>query len=159
METVKVPMESLYEVILLQLQNGGKATLVVTGISMKPMLTEHRDSVVLAPITKDPAPGDIVLYRRENHQFVLHRIIRETPEGYLFSGDNQYVLETVTREQLLAVVTGFTRKGKQYSVAQPMYRLYVWIFTKLFCLRKGYIKVRRGAGRVWRRLKYRRKRK
>lgn len=157
MEPVKIPMEELYELILLQLSNGGKATLIVTGVSMKPMLTEHRDSVLLIPVTKDPVVGDVVLYRRGNGQFVLHRIIRLTPECYLISGDNQCVLEKVTREQMLAVVDGFARKGKQYSVRAPLYRVYVWACTKLFCLRRTYIKVRRRTGKVWRKLTNRRK--
>ena len=155
MQTVKVPMESLYEVIGLQLQNGGKANLMITGVSMKPMLTEGRDTVILIPITEDPVAGDIVLYRRDNGQFVLHRIIRITPESYLISGDNQYALEEVSRQQMLAVVSGFTRKGRVYALQEPGYRLYCWVWVKLFWLRKPYIKLRRRLGRIYHKLKHR----
>jgi len=157
MQLVKVPMESLYEVILLQLENGGKANLVVTGSSMKPMLTENRDTVILKPITEAPVAGDIMLYRRDNGKFVLHRIIRVTPQGYLFSGDNQYVLEEVSREQLLAVVSAFVRKGKTCALHTLGYRLYRWAWVKLFWLRKPYIKLRRKLGRIYRKNKLRRK--
>ena len=157
METVKVPMESLYEVISLQLQNGGRSTLVVTGVSMKPMLTENRDTVLLAPIASEPKPGDIFLYRRANGKFVLHRLIRITEECYLFCGDNQCVLEKVTREQLLAMVVAFTRKGKGCSVDKAMYRLYVFMSTRLFFLRRTYIRLRRWVGRVQRKMQKRRK--
>ena len=153
MRTVKVPMESLYDVILLQLQNGGKANLVVTGVSMKPMLTEGRDTVILMPITADPVAGDIVLYRRDNGKFVLHRIIRVTPEGYLISGDNQYKLEDVSRQQMLAVVSAFVRKGRSHTLREPGYRLYRWAWVKLFWLRKPYIKLRRKLGRIYHKLK------
>ena len=156
MQVKKVPMESLYELIAVQLQNGGKANLVVTGSSMKPMLVENRDMVVLEPITRELVPGDITLHRRENGRFVLHRIIRLTPEGYLLSGDNQWILETVTREQMLAVVTGFTRKGISHTLQEPSYRLYRWAWVKLFCLRKLYIQLRRKLSRFYRKLKYRR---
>lgn len=156
METVKVPMESLYEVILLQLQNGGKATLVVTGVSMKPMLVEHRDSVLLTPVTAKPKPGDIFLYRRESGSFVLHRLVGVMPEGYLFCGDNQCVREKVTQEQLLAIVSGFTRKGKQYSAKNPLYRLYVFMCVRLFFLRRTYIRLRRRTGRLCRKIQKRR---
>ena len=154
MRTVKVPMESLYDVILLQLQNGGKANLVVTGVSMKPMLTEGRDTVILMPITADPVAGDIVLYRRDNGKFVLHRIIRVTPEGYLISGDNQYKLEDVSRQQMLAVVSAFVRKGRSHTLREPGYRLYRWAWVKLFWLRKPYIKLRRKLGRIYHKLKH-----
>jgi hypothetical protein len=119
---------------------------------MKPMLIENQDSVVLVPITNDPVTGDIVLYRRDNGKFVLHRIIRVTPEGYLISGDNQYELEEVSRRQMLAVVGGFTRKGRSHTLREPGYRLYRWAWVKLFWLRKPYIKLRRRLGRVYRRL-------
>lgn len=158
MQTVRVPMESLYEVILLQLENGGKANLVVTGVSMKPMLTEHRDSVLLAPITAKPGPGDIFLYRRNNGQYVLHRLIRNTDQGYLFCGDNQYTLEHVAPEQLLAVVDSFTREGKRIFLTQSMYRMYVFMCVRLFCMRKCYIKIRRLLGRIHRKTFRRRKR-
>lgn len=157
METVKVPMESLYEVILLQLQNGGKATLVVTGVSMKPMLVEHRDSVLLTPVTAKPKPGDIFLYRRESGSFVLHRLVGVMPEGYLFCGDNQCVRERVTQEQLLAIVSGFTRKGKQRSLKNPLYRIYVFMCVRLFFLRRTYIRLRRWGGRICRKMLKRRR--
>ena len=156
METVKVPMESLYEVILLQLQNGGKSTLVVTGVSMKPMLIEHRDSVLLTPVTEKPKPGDIFLYRRESGTFVLHRLVGIMPDGYLFCGDNQCVREKVTQDQLLAIVTGFIRKGKQYSLKNPLYRLYVFMCVRLFFLRRTYIRLRRRTGRLCRKIHKRR---
>ena len=155
MQVKKIPMESLYEVILLQLQNGGQANLVVTGCSMLPMLRENRDLVVLRPITEDPKVGDITLHRRENGQFVLHRVIRVTPEGYLISGDNQYELEEVSRHQLLAVVDGFVRKGKRHTLEECVYRLYTWVWVKLFWLRKPYIRMRRLAGGICQ--KFRRK--
>ena len=156
MQTVRVPMESLYEVILLQLENGGKANLVITGVSMLPMLRENRDTVILKPIEKPPVAGDILLYRRESGQFVLHRVIRVTQEGYLISGDNQYELEKVAPSQLLAVVGAFTRKGRSHTLREPGYRLYRWAWVKLFWLRKPYIKLRRKLGRIYHKLKYRR---
>lgn len=153
MQMKRVPMESLYEVIGLQLENGGKANLVVTGISMLPMLRENRDTVILKPVEKPPVAGDILLYRRANGQFVLHRVIRVTPEGYLISGDNQYELEKVAPSQLLAVVGAFTRKGKTHTLQEPFYRLYTWAWVKLFWLRKPYIKLRRKLGRIYRKIR------
>lgn len=157
MQTVTVPMESLYELLLVQLENGGRANLTVTGVSMRPMLAERRDSVILVPLAGDPKPGDIVLYRRENGRFVLHRMIRATADGYGFCGDNQYTLETVTRNQMLAVVDGFIRKGTQHTLQGIGYRLYVWAAVKLFFTRKAYIGVRRRLGHLYRNIRNGRK--
>ena len=158
MQTVKIPMESLYELLLVQLENGGRANLTVTGVSMKPMLMEQRDSVILIPVTQDPKPGDIVLYRRENGRYVLHRVIRKTADSYVFCGDNQCVPETVNRDQMLAVVDGFIRKGTEHTLHGIGYRLYVWAAVNLFFTRRTYIRIRRKIGRLRRNIGNGRKR-
>lgn len=148
MQTVKVPMEQLAQIIDLQLQNGGRATLTVTGSSMMPMLYHGRDSVVLVPVPARCAPGDIALYRRENGKYVLHRIIALEADGYICCGDNQAERERVEHTQLLAVVEGFVRKGKQYTLTHPGWRLYTWAQVRLFFLRRYYIALRRRLGRL-----------
>lgn len=157
MQTRAIPMEELSELIMLQLENGGRAKLTVTGVSMMPMLRSRRDTVDLIPVTEKRKAGDIILYRRENGQFVLHRIIRVTEDGYICCGDNQAMREDVSHSQLLAVVDGFTYKNKHYTLEDPGYRLYAWACVKLFLFRKPYIAVRRRLGRL--RSAIRRKRK
>lgn len=148
MQTVTVPMEALAEVIALQLEKGGRARLTVTGSSMMPMLYHRRDSVILVPATGQLKKGDVIFYRRENGQYVLHRIIALSPEGYVCSGDNQAMREPVTREQVVAVVDGFTRKGKSCKLVGFWYRMYKTAWVELFFLRPGYIAVRRQLGRL-----------
>lgn len=148
MKAVRIPMESLMEVVTLQLQNGQLANLVVSGSSMLPMLREYRDAVQLKPISDRLQPGDIGLYRRDNGKYVLHRVIRLSGEAYLFCGDNQAELETVRHDQLIALVVGYTKKGKLHSIREPGYRFYSWLWVKLFCLRKHYIRLRRWLARL-----------
>lgn len=149
MKAVRVPMESLIQVILLQLETAKKANLTVTGYSMLPMLHQYRDSVVLAPLDGELRQGDIALYLRQDGSYVLHRVIRLTGEGYLFCGDNQAQLETVGQDQLIAVVTGYTKDGQHRELDRLSYRLYRFAMVKLFCLRKCYIWLRRRLGRVY----------
>ena len=148
MKTQAIPMKSLAEIIAVQLENGGRAKLTVTGYSMRPMLHEKRDSVTLIPVREQQLPGYVILYLRENGQYVLHRIISVNAQGYICSGDNQAMREPVAHSQLLAVMDGFTRKGKTYTVKNPGYRLYTWAWVRLFFLRKGYISLRRRLGRL-----------
>lgn len=148
MKAVRVPMESLMEVIRLQLASGEKANLTVTGCSMLPMLREYRDSVQLEPVTGALKPGDIAFYRRDNGAYVLHRVIRVTPEGYLFCGDNQAELETVRQDQMIALVTGYIKKGKLRTMGNSSYRIYCFLWVKLFCVRKCYIWLRRKMGKL-----------
>ncbi|MBO5868941.1 MAG: S24/S26 family peptidase [Oscillospiraceae bacterium] len=153
MQTRAIPMEELTELIMLQLENGGKARLTVTGVSMMPMLYNRRDTVNLIPVDGIQKVGEVILYRRENGQYVLHRIIQVTENGYICCGDNQAMREPVEHSQLLAVMESFTRKGKTYKRTDPGYRFYTWIWVNLFLFRKPYIAVRRFFSRIRRRLK------
>lgn len=148
MQTVTVPMESLAEVIALQLNTGGRANLTVTGSSMLPMLRHRRDAVTLIPADGRQKKGDVILYRRKNGRYILHRIIATEQDGYICCGDNQAVREPVASEQVIAVVDGFTRKGKAYKIDAPGYRLYTAVWVGLFPLRRYYISLRRRLGHL-----------
>lgn len=153
METRTVPMESIAELIDLQLAHGNRANLIVTGSSMLPMLHHRRDSVVLAPVGDAAKKGEVILYRRSNGKYILHRVIGLTDGGYICSGDNQAVREFVTREQILAVVVQFTRKGRTCGTGAPGYRLYKALWVGLFPLRRYYLSLRRRLGRLRRKLR------
>ena len=157
MQTVQIPMAELIKVIRLQLETAGRATLAVTGYSMLPKLRQGRDTVILAPVSGQLKLGDIALYQRENGSYVLHRVVSVTPEAYSFCGDNQAELEPVTHQQLIAVVSGYIRSGKEYSGEGIGDRLYRWCQVHLFGLKKYYIALRRRLGRLRRRLINRRK--
>ena len=102
------------------------------GTSMLPMLREGRDSVVLSPAPARLKKYDLPLYRRDSGAYILHRVIG-VGETYTCMGDNQYIPEPAVRhDQIIAVVTGFRRKGRDYTVNDPGYRLYclLWHFTR-----------------------------
>ncbi len=143
MRESSICLEQLMPVILEQLKSGGNVSFTPRGTSMQPMLKNGRDKVTLAPVTGRLKKYDLPLYRRDDGRYVMHRIVK-AGEHYTCIGDNQYISEyPVRQDQLLAVVTGFTRKGKHYSVEQLSYRAYcrLWHWTRP--LRQLYI---RGAG-------------
>lgn len=67
---------------------GNEVLLVVVGHSMEPFLVHERDQVLLSPITREVRKGDIILYQREDGQYILHRICRIGADGYDLVGDN-----------------------------------------------------------------------
>lgn len=146
-------MEELMKVIQLQLDNGGRAKLTVTGRSMLPLFRSHRDSVELVPVSGRQKKGRIILYRRASGQFVLHRIVKLTATGYILCGDNEANPEPVDHDQLLAVVDGYTRKGKTCSLNRWSYRIYTGLWVHFFFLRKPYIGIRRLCGKTYRRIR------
>lgn len=153
MEAVRIPMEQLADILLLQLKEGGRAELTVTGSSMLPMLRHRKDRVVLIPGT--PKKKDVILYKRDSGQYILHRIVRIKSGTLICCGDNQWQREVIRPEQALAVVDSWYRNGKPKSRNGFGYKLYVWLWTAIFPLRRPILAVRRFFGKIRRKLKKR----
>ena len=133
MENIKLDMKDIYEIIDIAFQNNQSIILKVRGMSMFPLLKDKRDSFKLEKIKDAPKSKDIVLYKRDNGQFVLHRIIKEKDGLYTIVGDNQHVKEYPIRlDQILGVVTSVIRKDKEIVLAKSMkYKIYssLWCFN------------------------------
>ena len=136
--------------VLGELEQKGKATCYTKGFSMLPMLKEGRDISVLLPITKEPSVGDVVLFIRtkKDNELVLHRIVKiPSPGKYIIRGDNTYFDEPVARENIIAVLGGFFRKGKYVDCAASKgYRVYTFCQLRLYFLRKFFLRTLRVAG-------------
>ncbi len=100
----KPKMSDVYPFIEESIKDGGQFVLFPRGTSMNPTIYEGKDCVVLTEV-ESPEQYDIVLYKRESGQFVLHRIMKIKNGNYTMCGDNQYIFEKgIKREQILAVV-------------------------------------------------------
>lgn len=107
---------------------GQKLTFTPSGNSMLPMLDGRSDKVTLSPRPNRLKKYDVALYMRpKSRQLVLHRMIGFTADGaYIFCGDHQYDVEYgIGDDDVLALMTGFTRKGKEYRVTDFAYQLYI----------------------------------
>ena len=126
--------------------------LPITGNSMRPLFFHKRDCAVLSPC--DPLTlkrGDVPLYRRENGDYVLHRIVSVKQDTFTLVGDAQTELERgLPKEAVLAVMTGFIRKGKTVDCRNLRYRLYVAVWMPLRCVRPLFFSLSRWIGR-WKR--------
>ena len=102
------------------------------GISMLPMLRQGVDCVILSPAPEKLHKYDIAFYRRADGKFVLHRIVK-VGETYTCIGDNQFTVEQgVRHEQVIAVVSAFTRGDKEHQVSAWGYRCYcrLWHYSR-----------------------------
>ena len=148
-------LEALMPLIRERLAEGQSVNFLPRGTSMLPMLRQGVDSVELSPLSGPLKKYDLPLYQRDNGQYVLHRIT-ETGENYTCIGDNQFEFEYgVRRDQMIALVTAFTRDGKRIEVTDPGYRLYCrfWCASRpvrhmwkrvrayLGCIKRGMIQV------------------
>lgn len=126
------PMEALMPVFREQLEAGHSVRFSPKGVSMLPMLRQGIDTVVLSPLPEKLKKYDIPLYQRDNGKYVLHRIVKVGPT-YTCIGDNQFQKETgLRRDQMIAVVTSFSRGERSISVSNFMYRLYCrfWHYSR-----------------------------
>ena len=123
---------------VLELLKDGKDAIAVpvTGTSMCPFLRPG-DCVYLSKAAEHFRPGDIVLYRRNNGNYILHRIIKTEKDGtLLITGDNQTQLEPVDGSvQIQALVTAANRKGQLLSPRSLTWQFYQHIWRWLLPLR------------------------
>jgi len=127
-----VRLEQLMPIILEQIKAGESVQFTPQGTSMRPTIYGGRDQVVLSALPEKLRKYDLPLYRRDNGQYVLHRILK-VGESYTCIGDNQYEYEEgVRQDQMLALAKGFIRKGKYHSVDSVSYKCYCrfWHYTR-----------------------------
>ena len=142
-EILETHMEELMPLFCELLAAGKTVRFSPRGTSMLPLLRQGLDTVTLAPITGHPQKYDVLLYQRDNGQYILHRMVK-VGETHTFIGDNQFVYERGVREdQLIAVVTGFSRGEKACSVTSFGYRCYcrIWHYSRF--LRRVFRALRR----------------
>lgn len=145
-ENVKI--NELAPVIEEIISRGGKFSLTVTGKSMFPLFIENRDSVVLEK-AYTVRNHDVIFYRRDNGDYVLHRIVKIKNGELYLCGDNQMAVEYPVRyDQIIAKVSGFCRKGKNVSVKNIKYRfcVFCWCINVKWrpFIMKTFFKIKRG---------------
>ena len=116
--------------VLSETEAGGVMEMPVFGSSMAPFLIHGRDAVRLVKCTHPPKRGEIVLFRRPDGQFVLHRVWRAAKSWYYLLGDAQTEPEgPVHAGQICCLVIAVRRKGKWYDPQSAL-----WRFFKTFWL-------------------------
>lgn len=131
----------------------GELTYTNVGTSMLPMIKQGRDLFTLTKKTEARCQKyDVVLYRRPPDQYVLHRIVEVREKDYVILGDNCMNKEYgITDADILAVLTKFVRKGKEYSVTDRGYLLYAKFWYTIYPVRRFLMKLKALCRRMMRR--------
>jgi len=128
----KTQLDQLIPLIADELSAGRSVRFSPSGKSMRPMLREGIDSVILSPLPEKLKKYDLPLYRRTSGQYTMHRIIK-TGDTYTCIGDSQFYKETGLRhDQMIALVTSFCRNGKEISTKSFFYQAYcrIWHYSR-----------------------------
>lgn len=113
------------------LAQGRQVTILVRGNSMRPLLRDGRDKVVLRKANdEDINKGAVMLFRyRGSH--VMHRVTRIEGDVVIFEGDGNYKLqEVVTRKDIVAVVEAVVRpSGRRIECSSRRWRVlsFMWL--------------------------------
>lgn len=131
------------------LASQGKLMYTNVGTSMMPLMRQRRDLLIIAP---RPAGRlklwDVPLYKRDNGQYIMHRILWVRKHDYLICGDNQWRLERgITDRHIIGVLEAVSRDGKilpvrpsaEHPVVPLKYRLYVAIWCLGFPVRCPFL--------------------
>lgn len=131
-------MSSTYEE---ELNRHGSFIFTNVGISMMPLLRQHKDLFKIEKKTdKRGRKYDVVLIKRASGQYVLHRILKVRDKDYVLCGDNQFHREYgVTEDQILGVMTEVIRDGQSISVEDKKYQLYVHLWCDFFYIRAAFL--------------------
>lgn len=123
---MNVSLNDLYPVMREVLDSGGEFSFITRGRSMMPMLRDGVDTIVLTKVITKPKKYDVLLYRRNDGRFVLHRIVGENKDGYIASGDNQTEYEYgIKPEQIEAKAVAYIKNGVRFETGTFRDKLYV----------------------------------
>lgn len=116
--------------------------LTVTGNSMFPFLRHTRDSVLLSDAKNlHISKGDIVLFKRDTGQCILHRVCRyKNDDNIYFVGDAQTGIEgPIAKSEIIALVKSVYRNGIEISCRSFWWRTlsFIWLLVlpiRPFCI-------------------------
>ncbi|SFW24778.1 S24/S26 family peptidase [Ruminococcus flavefaciens] len=126
-----------------QLAKNGKLIYTNKGDSMMPLIKQDRDLLIIEPVHGRLKKYDVPLYKRDSGQYVLHRILKVRKNDYVICGDNRWVKEYGIRDRhIIGVLTAVVRNGKEISVNDWKYKLYVHLWCDFFPVRELVLKAK-----------------
>ncbi|MBQ8726659.1 MAG: S24/S26 family peptidase [Clostridia bacterium] len=121
------------------LDSGGKYVGMTSGVSMLPMIESGKDVVVIEKKTERLKPLDVALYMRNGKDYVLHRVLKVTKDGYVIRGDNCYSDEIVKEDEVIGVLTQYFKGEKPIMMDDKDYLRYVDKRLKSYKVRRFFV--------------------
>lgn len=147
LKSIEVSNTGFINTIRPLLGGGHTVRFRVRGTSMRPVLEDERDQVVLAYAEKIVA-GDLVLALVSPGRYVLHRVIHKDMERLTLMGDgNLKTTEQCLNADVVGKVVLLVRKGRCIRTDGLPFRFYSAIWIRLSPLRRyllGFYKLTSG---------------
>lgn len=109
------------------IEKDGMYLAPTVGDSMEPLLHNRKNTVVIKKIDRKINNYDVILYKRPNGQYVLHRVIKIKPKKgiYYTLGDNRFKKERVPFSWGIGVFDGYYQGEDYISINDKNYQRYV----------------------------------
>ena len=134
-----------------ELERSGKLVYTNVGVSMRPLIKQDRDIIIISKPEGRLKKYDVPLYKRGD-QYVLHRVVKVCEDSYVILGDNCLRKEYgIKEEQILGVLTSLVRNGKEVDLNGFGYRFYSRAWYFLYPVRVIFMKAKSLLGRLVRR--------
>ena len=132
-----------YVTVLKELVNEGKElSMVIAGYSMSPFLAHEKDVIYFRKPDRPLKCGDMVFYQRQNGSYVMHRIWKKKTDGYYIVGDAQSKIEgPVSEEQIFALITGVSRKGKRLGPGDLWWEFFEHVWIRVVPIRRHLLRL------------------
>ena len=136
------------------LDNDGYIVYTNVGYSMLPLLRQKKDIIEIQKKgTGRCKKYDVVLYKRKE-KYILHRVLRVLPDGYLIAGDhNTFVENDVSDDDIIGVMTRVIRNGKSITPDNLLYKIYVHMWCDIYPLRMKMLKIKGLVWQAWSKIK------
>ena len=129
------------------LKRDGSFLYTFKGVSMKPLLHQGKDVVIISSIDRPIKKLDIVLYK-VGERYVLHRVIKIKKDHYVIRGDNTYSEEFIPKDNVFGILTSYYKndKLKKVNTKGAILLYYLWLTT--YPLRWLLVKTKRLLRRI-----------
>ena len=123
-----VRFDELYPLIEEQLKNNGEIRFKPRGTSMLPLIRQGKDEVIIKKYKGIYKKYDILFYRRDDGDFILHRLIGfDKNNNPVIRGDNQRWKEYgITDKNIIGVVCSVVRNGRK--ITSGTFGFNFWVF-------------------------------
>lgn len=119
-----------------EINQTGKLIYTNVGDSMMPLIRQGKDLLIIEKVNGRLKKYDVPLYKRDSGQYVLHRILKVRKNDYVICGDNRWGREYGIQDRhIIGVLTGIIRDGKEISVNDKKYKIYVHLWCDFFWIR------------------------
>ena len=137
-------LRDMEPVIRKVLAEGGVFPFYPKGTSMEPTIHQGTDQVLLKALPEKLKKYQIILYKRKNGAFVLHRIVRVGKDSVTMRGDNQFYTEPrIRREQMIGMVCGLKTPKGEINTESIAFWLKSAIWVETVGIRRILLAVRR----------------